>query len=247
MPIPYRAEPPLKLRASPGAQGVVFLILGLAALVAGGVYFASRPSATAPFAASPPSSAADPHIAAPAAPGAAINQDTLADVFAAASKDQWSSLRNAQSAKIAQARISEAGDAVLVTSRELDYFCGAHTEGCDGGRIFILIGRPGVLPGKFTAAAPMDSKVPAVLSFDDGRATRTFGNDLTSGVTVAGQLVLQLPPKSRAFEFDLDYRDDAKTKRVETRLHACRSMTIAVEAQTFRFACAGLRAAEQIP
>jgi hypothetical protein len=229
---------------------VVFLILGVAALVAGGAYFASQHRATAPSAqsaTSSPSRAADPHVAAPAAPGAAINQDTLADVFAAAAKGRWSSLRNSVSAKIAQAQISQAGDAALVTSFELYYFCGMHSEGCDGGRIFILIGRPGVLPDRFAAETPGDSKVPATLSFDDGPPTRVTGNDMTSGVTVAGQLVLRPPPKSRAFEFDVDYRDSVKNRLVERRLHACQTMTIAVRTQRFRFICGGLHDAEQLP
>jgi len=181
---------------------------------------------------------------APADPPPPADDTVKVDVFALTSPDRWAAIRNAQGARLAVARLDAAGDAALVTWEEFGQFwCGTAIPeaDCKGGRWFVVVGRPGVLPERFARPTPGDSDVAMSIAADGGRPIAERGRDMTLGVYVRGGADLSVANHVHAFEVSVDY---GKAGSFARRIRRCRTISVQVPGRRFTFACAGLGAAE---
>ncbi len=185
--------------------------------------------------------------AAPApTPRVALDADGFVkvDVFAIASQDRWTAIRNPYGVRLAEVRLSESGDAALITWEEFGQFwCGFSTPGsdCKGGRWFDIVGRAGVLPERFARATPADSKVPVRIATDHSPPIAAKATDMTFGAFVGRGADVPVSQHVHDFEFSIDYAEAPAFRRA---VRLCHTMTLQVPGRRFTFVCDGLRNAE---
>ncbi len=156
-----------------------------------------------------------------------------ADLFALASPDAWTPIRNSGGGVQATARLTAAGDAALVTWQGAgQIWCGTATpeQECAGGRFFLLVVRPEALPG----AAALGRRPASIALAVNGRAVlNADARNLGPGVVIRGDVTAS-PRELLGYQALANYGGRPDLRR---ELARCRKIEVTLLDRSFDFAC----------